>query len=135
MSTRRQVIGTGTPRLVADSPSAMQPSHVVDRESDFQTCFFSLTQDRPDRKVRRNHQPVFASSVLELQDFVVQMSCSAMALVSLYSKAGTEIGGRVTQTKLSSGHVADLGANWIHGTESNPIMDLAKITNTSTHDW
>ncbi|KAH7407511.1 hypothetical protein BKA64DRAFT_572123 [Cadophora sp. MPI-SDFR-AT-0126] len=45
------------------------------------------------------------------------------------------IGGRVTQTKLSSGHVVDLGANWIHGTESNPIMDLAKLTNTPTHGW
>ncbi|PVH74171.1 FAD/NAD(P)-binding domain-containing protein [Cadophora sp. DSE1049] len=45
------------------------------------------------------------------------------------------IGGRVTQTTLSSGHLADLGANWIHGTESNPIMDLAKATNTPTHDW
>ncbi|KAH7356899.1 hypothetical protein BKA65DRAFT_217148 [Rhexocercosporidium sp. MPI-PUGE-AT-0058] len=45
------------------------------------------------------------------------------------------IGGRVTQAALPSGHLADLGANWIHGTESNPILDLAKETNTPTHDW
>ncbi|KAH9220917.1 hypothetical protein DL95DRAFT_328955 [Leptodontidium sp. 2 PMI_412] len=45
------------------------------------------------------------------------------------------IGGRVTQATLPSGHLADLGANWIHGTESNPILDLARETNTPTHDW
>lgn len=50
-------------------------------------------------------------------------------------EARDRIGGRVTQTKLSSGHSADLGANWIHGTVSNPIMDLAKATGTQTHDW
>ncbi|KAK0107359.1 hypothetical protein ONS95_004052 [Cadophora gregata] len=45
------------------------------------------------------------------------------------------IGGRVTQTKLSSGHLVDPGVNWIHGTECNPVTDLAKVTNTPTHDW
>lgn len=29
----------------------------------------------------------------------------------------------------------DLGPNWIHGTEHNPILDLAKQTNTPTHTW
>ncbi|CZT44246.1 related to anon-37cs protein [Rhynchosporium secalis] len=50
-------------------------------------------------------------------------------------EARDRIGGRVTQQKLSTGHLVDLGANWIHGTESNPILDLAKATNTATHDW
>ena len=27
------------------------------------------------------------------------------------------------------------GPNWIHGTEDNPILDLAKETNTVTHNW
>lgn len=39
------------------------------------------------------------------------------------------------QTKLSSGHTVDLGPNWIHGTDHNPILDLAKETGTSTHHW
>ena len=78
-----------SPRLATDSLPAMQPSRVMDPEYVFQTCFSSLTQDRPDRKVHQNHQPVFASSVLESQDFVALMSCSTTASMLLFSKAGT----------------------------------------------
>ena len=45
------------------------------------------------------------------------------------------IGGRTHQATLPSGHLVDLGANWIHGTDHNPILDLAKQTNTPTHSW
>jgi len=31
--------------------------------------------------------------------------------------------------------VADLGANWIHGTDTNPLIAIAKATNTPLHDW
>jgi hypothetical protein len=31
--------------------------------------------------------------------------------------------------------VFDSGPNWIHGTDDNPILDLAKQTNTLLHDW
>jgi phytoene dehydrogenase-like protein len=48
-------------------------------------------------------------------------------------EARERIGGRLHQVTLSSGHVVDAGPNWIHGTEGNPIMELAKDTNTSTH--
>jgi hypothetical protein len=34
------------------------------------------------------------------------------------------------QTELPSGQLIDLGPNWIHGTDHNPILDLAKETNT-----
>jgi hypothetical protein len=37
------------------------------------------------------------------------------------------------QTALSSGQLVDLGPNWIHGTDDNPILDLAKETCTPTH--
>ncbi|KAL9075081.1 MAG: hypothetical protein Q9157_004122 [Trypethelium eluteriae] len=30
---------------------------------------------------------------------------------------------------------ADSGPNWIHGTDDNPILDLAKETNTRLHGW
>jgi phytoene dehydrogenase-like protein len=48
-------------------------------------------------------------------------------------EARERIGGRLHQVKLSSGQVVDAGANWIHGTDKNPIMELAKQTNTPTH--
>jgi hypothetical protein len=32
-------------------------------------------------------------------------------------------------------HLVDLGPNWIHGTQNNPILDLVRSTNTPTHDW
>ncbi|PHH81062.1 hypothetical protein CDD80_3344 [Ophiocordyceps camponoti-rufipedis] len=41
------------------------------------------------------------------------------------------IGGRMAQQKLSNGHVVDMGPNWIHGTENNPIYDLALETKTA----
>ncbi|KAI9813413.1 MAG: hypothetical protein M1827_004088 [Pycnora praestabilis] len=44
------------------------------------------------------------------------------------------IGGRVHQSN-HLGHSVDLGPNWIHGTDHNPIMDLAIETNTATHSW
>jgi monoamine oxidase len=40
------------------------------------------------------------------------------------------LGGRVHQASLPSGHAVDVGPNWIHGTSENPIMDIAKQTDT-----
>ncbi|MCJ1485702.1 hypothetical protein MMC06_005877 [Schaereria dolodes] len=39
------------------------------------------------------------------------------------------IGGRVHQNS-QQGHILDMGPNWIHGTEKNPFIDLAKETGT-----
>jgi monoamine oxidase len=50
-------------------------------------------------------------------------------------EARDRIGGRVCQTTLPSGQLVDLGPNWIHGTDDNPILDLAKDTGTVTHGW
>lgn len=41
----------------------------------------------------------------------------------------------VHQESLSNGHVVDLGPNWIHGTDDNPILELAEKTKTTTHSW
>lgn len=35
----------------------------------------------------------------------------------------------------NTNHLVDIGPNWIHGTENNPIFDLAKETGTPTHAW
>lgn len=46
------------------------------------------------------------------------------------------MGGRVHQTYVpNTSHLVDIGANWIHGTDNNPILDLAKQTKTATHSW
>jgi predicted NAD/FAD-dependent oxidoreductase len=44
------------------------------------------------------------------------------------------VGGRLCQSK-ALGHTVDLGPNWIHGTDDNPILDLAKKTKTVTMNW
>ncbi|KAH0537688.1 hypothetical protein FGG08_005553 [Glutinoglossum americanum] len=44
------------------------------------------------------------------------------------------IGGRIHQSS-KIGHSIDLGPNWIHGTENNPIMNLATKTKTEIHSW
>ena len=45
------------------------------------------------------------------------------------------LGGRIHQERLPNGHFVDTGANWIHGTDDNPIMDLARETGTVTSEW
>ncbi|KAI0506302.1 flavin-containing amine oxidoreductase [Xylaria bambusicola] len=45
------------------------------------------------------------------------------------------LGGRVHQVSLTPGHLVDAGPNWIHGTNNNPIMELAQSTNTLTGSW
>jgi monoamine oxidase len=50
-------------------------------------------------------------------------------------EARDRIGGRAHQESLPSGHLVDLGPNWIHGTDHNPILDLAKRTKTAMHTW
>ncbi|KAG9236213.1 hypothetical protein BJ875DRAFT_372548 [Amylocarpus encephaloides] len=50
-------------------------------------------------------------------------------------EARAKLGGRACQATLPNGHSVDLGPNWIHGTEHNPILDLARGTNTPTHTW
>lgn len=39
------------------------------------------------------------------------------------------------QDRLANDQVIDAGPNWIHGTESNPILDIAKRTNTAVGSW
>jgi monoamine oxidase len=50
-------------------------------------------------------------------------------------EARDRIGGRVVQTTLPSGHIVDLGPNWIHGTDHNPILEIAIKTGTMIHEF
>lgn len=45
------------------------------------------------------------------------------------------VGGRIHQERLPDGHLIDVGANWIHGTTENPIMDLVRETNIIVGVW
>ncbi|KAK7431766.1 hypothetical protein QQZ08_001706 [Neonectria magnoliae] len=50
-------------------------------------------------------------------------------------EARNRVGGRLHQETLPNGHLVDLGPNWIHGTADNPMLDLAKQTNTAVGSW
>ncbi|KAK5992279.1 putative polyamine oxidase 4-like protein [Cladobotryum mycophilum] len=43
--------------------------------------------------------------------------------------------GRLHQEKLGNGELVDIGANWIHGTTDNPMLDIAKQTGTAVGVW
>ncbi|KAM7207562.1 hypothetical protein V8F20_002040 [Naviculisporaceae sp. PSN 640] len=45
-------------------------------------------------------------------------------------EARNRLGGRVHQETIGDRHSIDMGPNWIHGTKSNPILELARETNT-----
>lgn len=49
-------------------------------------------------------------------------------------EARNRVGGRVGQSN-HLGYTVDLGPNWIHGTDDNPIFDIAKKTDTQLHHW
>ena len=48
-------------------------------------------------------------------------------------EARDRIGGRIHQIK-TGGHLVDLGANWIHEPNDNPILTLAKESSTVTFE-
>lgn len=50
-------------------------------------------------------------------------------------EARNRLGGRIYQERLLNGHLVDVGANWIHGTTDNPIMDLVRETKTAVGVW
>jgi monoamine oxidase len=50
-------------------------------------------------------------------------------------EARDRLGGRIFQERLPNGHLVDVGANWIHGTTDNPIMDLVQETKTAVGVW
>lgn len=49
-------------------------------------------------------------------------------------EARNRVGGRVAQST-QFGHTVDLGPNWIHGSQENPILRIAKESGTELHAW
>ncbi|KAK5124710.1 hypothetical protein LTR85_001423 [Meristemomyces frigidus] len=66
---------------------------------------------------------------LRCADLLLQHGCK----VTIF-EARDRLGGRVAQSN-HLGHTVDLGPNWIHGTNNNPILQIAKQTGTQLHAW
>ncbi|KAF2716961.1 amine oxidase [Polychaeton citri CBS 116435] len=66
---------------------------------------------------------------LRCADVLLKHGCKVTIL-----EARNRVGGRVAQSN-HLGHLVDLGPNWIHGTDDNPIMELARETGTKLHAW
>ena len=66
---------------------------------------------------------------LRCADILLQAGCEVTIL-----EARDRLGGRVAQST-HLGHRVDLGPNWIHGSDDNPVMDIAKQTGTELHAW
>ncbi|EPE33393.1 FAD/NAD(P)-binding protein [Glarea lozoyensis ATCC 20868] len=66
------------------------------------------------------------------------LRCAAVLLENSYDvtiiEARDRIGGRIMQKKMGSLEV-DTGANWVHKGDDNPIIKLAKETDTPLHQW
>ena len=66
---------------------------------------------------------------LRCADVLLQHNCN----VTIF-EARNRLGGRVAQSD-HLGHAVDLGPNWIHGSRENPILEIAKRTETELHAW
>ena len=49
-------------------------------------------------------------------------------------EARNRLGGRISQARVGK-HLVDLGPNWIHGSQGNPITSIANATNTVTTNY
>ncbi|KAK5304874.1 hypothetical protein LTR99_003940 [Exophiala xenobiotica] len=77
-------------------------------------------------KKKMPHVAVIGAGVagLRCSDVLARSGCHVTVF-----EARSRIGGRVHQVE-SGGHLVDMGPNWIHGTQGNPIMHLAEKTRT-----
>ncbi|SMQ45816.1 unnamed protein product [Zymoseptoria tritici ST99CH_3D7] len=66
---------------------------------------------------------------LRCADVLLQAGCKVTIL-----EARHRVGGRVAQSS-HLGSMVDLGPNWIHGSNDNPISKIAKETDTKLHAW
>ncbi|KAF2018577.1 flavin-containing amine oxidoreductase [Aaosphaeria arxii CBS 175.79] len=48
-------------------------------------------------------------------------------------EARNRVGGRLCQARVGP-HLVDMGPNWVHGTQDNPVFELLKSTGTLTHN-
>ncbi|KAL8875928.1 MAG: hypothetical protein Q9198_005784 [Flavoplaca austrocitrina] len=67
------------------------------------------------------------------------LRCATVLLEQSYNvtiiEARNRIGGRIAQSGQMGPLEVDIGANWVHSTGHNPIIELAKETGTPLHLW
>ncbi|KAF4627745.1 hypothetical protein G7Y89_g10408 [Cudoniella acicularis] len=67
------------------------------------------------------------------------LRCAAVLLENLFDvtiiEARDRIGGRIAQSDQMGNLEVDVGANWVHKSDENPIVALAKETGTPLHQW
>ncbi|KAI4274150.1 MAG: hypothetical protein LQ337_004144 [Flavoplaca oasis] len=67
------------------------------------------------------------------------LRCATVLLEQSYNvtiiEARNRIGGRIAQSDQMGPLEVDIGANWVHSTGHNPIIELAKDTGTPLHLW
>ncbi|KAL8917579.1 MAG: hypothetical protein Q9208_007862 [Pyrenodesmia sp. 3 TL-2023] len=67
------------------------------------------------------------------------LRCATVLLENSYEvtiiEGRNRIGGRITQSDQMGPLEVDLGANWVHSTGFNPIVELARETGTPLHRW
>ncbi|KAH8811690.1 flavin-containing amine oxidoreductase [Xylogone sp. PMI_703] len=78
------------------------------------------------------HIGIVGAGVTGLRCADVLLKCGFQVTIV---EARDRIGGRMVQTTLPGGYRVDLGPNWIHGSEDNPISNLAEETDTLVHSW
>lgn len=97
-----------------------------------QVCSPVLSQRGPRNCNSKPHIAVIGAGLAGLRctDILLQHGFQVTIL-----EARNRLGGRLYQEQLPNGHWVDMGPNWIHGTTDNPILDLAKQTDTDTGSW
>ncbi|ORY64978.1 flavin-containing amine oxidoreductase [Pseudomassariella vexata] len=123
-----------TSRIWQDLKSCRLHHSVVELNSDSMSGHLSLAP-RKCRSRDFSHRPHVAIvgaglAGLRCADVLLQRGFIVTLL-----EARNRLGGRVHQEKLPCGHLIDVGPNWIHGTNDNPILDLAKQTDTVVGTW
>ncbi|WDK19892.1 flavin-containing amine oxidoreductase [Colletotrichum graminicola] len=92
----------------------------------------SLSQRKQSESGPRPHVGIIGAGLAGLRcaDILIQHG-----LLVTIIEGRERLGGRMFQETLPNGHTVDLGPNWIHGTDDNPINDLAKETGTAVGRW
>lgn len=97
--------------------------------SDFQSSF----KPRPTTRRKATSQTPKEPAVCVVGAGLAGLRCAQIltqaGIEVTVSEARDRVGGRVSQERLDD-KLVDMGPNWVHGTESNPIVRLAGETKT-----
>lgn len=85
-----------------------------------------------DNKIMTRHICVIGAGVsgLRCATVLLEGSCDVTII-----EARNRIGGRIAQSDAMGPLEVDIGANWVHSTGVNPIIQLAEQTGTPLHRW